>query len=151
VREPTLLTATLLARACEVSVMLFVASFALPRDDPLPWPREHQPPERMPGAVAGAAAMGAALRKLRLDRNWSQYDLAERSGLSQSKISHLEHGAGAAPRVLTVTRLGRAFAAMTAQQISYAAQLAQAYAGEVEAPPLSRKQRDRLEPRVGLD
>lgn len=151
VRAPTLLTAMLLARACEVSVTLFVASFALPREDPLPWPREHRPPERTPDAVPGAAAMGATLRRLRLDRNWSQYDLAMRSGLSQSKISHLERGAGVAPRLLTVTRLSRAFAAVTALQISYAAQLAQAYAGEVEAPPLSGNQRDRLEPRAGLD
>lgn len=34
--EPSVLTATMLARACEVSVSLLAASYALPAHEPLP-------------------------------------------------------------------------------------------------------------------
>jgi transcriptional regulator with XRE-family HTH domain len=151
------LTVTLLARAGEVSVGLFVASFARPREDPLPWPREHQPPWHHAiirpgatfgdtyrdlsahGAIAGAGALGATLRELRVrQRDWPQRELAARTGINQRYLSSLERGAVPFPLLLTLARLGRAFGATTAAQIAYATKLAQSYAGEIEAPPLGR-------------
>lgn len=151
------LTVTLLARAGEVSVGLFVASFARPREDPLPWPREHRPPRQSAairagaslgdtyrgllgqGAIAGAGALGATLRQLRVrGRNWPQRELSDRTGINQRSISCLERGAVPYPLLLTITRLGRAFGTTVAEQLAYTTQLAQAYAGEIDAPPLGR-------------
>ena len=151
------LTVALLSRACEVSVGLFVASFARPREDPLPWPREHRSPRRAvsirPGAtfgdtyrdllaqdaIAGAPALGATLRDLRVrQRDWPQRELAARTGINQRYLSSLERGAVPYPLLLTLTRLGRACGATTAEQIAYTTRLAQTYAGEIEAPPLGR-------------
>lgn len=149
------LTVTLLAQAGEVSVGLFVASFARPREDPLPWPREHRPARqraslrpgtslgqtyrdlRAQGAIAGAAALGATLRELRVrGRDWSQGELAARTGINQRSISCIERGTVPYPLLLTITRIGRAFGTTVAEQLAYTTQLAQAYAGEIEAPPL---------------
>jgi transcriptional regulator with XRE-family HTH domain len=133
--EPSVLTATLLARGCEVSVSLFAASFALPLEDPLPWPREHRPTRRVrQRAIPGARALGATLRELRLHRNWSQLELASRAGMSPSHVGAIERGTVRSPLLLTVARLGRAFATTTPAQIAHASHLAQSYAGELEAP-----------------
>lgn len=138
-RAPTLLTASLLAYACEVSVSLFVVSFALPAGEPLPWPRERRPladPAQV--RLGGPRALGASLREARFALNWSIADLSVRSGLSRSTIGSLERGVVAAPALLTVTRLGRALAHTTPRQIEHASQLAQSYAGEIPAPKLRR-------------
>lgn len=151
------LTVTLLARAGEVSVGLFVASFARPTEDPLPWPREHRPVRQhasirpgtslgatyrallAQGAIAGAEALGATLRELRVrGRDWPQRELAARTGMNQRSISCLERGTVPYPLLLTITRIGRAFGTTVAEQLAYTTQLAQAYAGEIDAPPLGR-------------
>jgi len=134
VPDPTLLTAALLAQGCEVSVSLFVASFALPLGEPLPWPREHRPPgEHPPLRLAGPGALGATLRDERYRLNWSTGELAERAGLTRGEIGRLERGEVAAPALVTVTQLGRALATTTTRQVAHATQLAQSYAGEI--PP----------------
>ena len=46
------------------------------------------------------------LRRLRQRRNWSQQDLADRSGIGLSTIIRLEHGA--ACRYVTVRKLAEA-------------------------------------------
>lgn len=133
-------TVMLLAQAGEVSIGLFVASYARPKDDPLPWPREHRPPRRRRRQLDVAArAFGATLRHLRVRQmDWAQEDLAELSGLTQGYLSKLELGQVPKPRILTVTRLGRTFGSTPAEQIAYATQLAQSYAGEIDAPQLGR-------------
>ncbi len=143
--EPTLLTVALLASACEVSVSLFVASFALPLGSPLPWPREHHPADRTRVRFAGARAFGATLRAERLRRHWSQAELGARAGVNRAMIGRLERGEISLPTLLMVTQLGRAFATSTASQIAHASRLAQSFAGEIHAPRLSRMQRDRWE------
>jgi transcriptional regulator with XRE-family HTH domain len=137
------LTVTLLARASEVSVGLFVASYARPKEDPLPWPRERRPASA--GVTAahdrslGAAALGATLRELRVrQKGWPQRELAERTKMNQRYLSALELGSVPNPLLLTITRLGRAFGDTPPTQIAYATRLAQAYAGEIDAPPLGR-------------
>jgi transcriptional regulator with XRE-family HTH domain len=143
--EPTLLTVALLASACEVSVSLFVASFALPLGSPLPWPREHLPHDRTRVRFAGARAFGATLRAERLRRHWSQTTLGTRAGVNRAMIGRLERGDIPLPTLLMVTQLGRAFATSTASQIAHASRLAQSFAGEIDAPRLSRMYRDRRE------
>jgi transcriptional regulator with XRE-family HTH domain len=139
VSNPTLLTVALLAYGCEVSVSLFVASFALPIGEPLPWPREHRPVGKHPHVrVAGPRAFGATLREERFHLNWSTAELGNRAHLSANQIGRLERGEVAAPALLTVTRLGRALAATIPGQIAHATQLAQSYAGEKPAPRLRR-------------
>lgn len=138
-RDVNIHTVTLLARACEVSIGLFVASFCRPREDPLPWPREHRSLNSPTDPIPGPMALGATLRHLRLQRNWTQHVLAERAGgASYTRISDLERGSVVRPLLLTLTRLGRAFGDTPVAQISYTTQLAQSYAGEIEAPPLRR-------------
>jgi transcriptional regulator with XRE-family HTH domain len=118
---------------------LFVASFALPIGDPLPWPREHRPPGNHPQVrLAGPTAFGATLRDERYRLNWSMADLGERAHLTTAEIGKLERGEVAAPTLLTVTQLGRALAATPRRQIAHATQLAQSYAGEIPAPRLRR-------------
>jgi transcriptional regulator with XRE-family HTH domain len=152
VPEPSVLTVALLASACEVSVSLFVASFALPTDDPLPWPREHRPPSRRRRATfPGARALGATLRELRYQRNWSQQELGARAGMSASHIGALERGAIQSPLLLTVARIGRGFATTPTAQVAHTTHLAQAYAGEIKAPPLRHMGRDRIVPPADPD
>jgi transcriptional regulator with XRE-family HTH domain len=128
----TLATVSLLAFACEVSVALFVASFALPIGEPLPWPRAHRPPGDPPGVrLAGPRAFGATLRDERYRLNWTMVALADRAGLRPAKIGQLERGQVAAPALLAVTRLARALADTPPAQIAHATQLAQSYAGEI--------------------
>jgi len=139
VLDPTLLTVALLADGCEVSVSLFVASFALPLGDPLPWPRERRPPDDHPHVrLAGPRAFGATLRDERYRLNWSTAELAARVRVSRSRIGTLERGQVAAPTLLTVTQLAYALATTTTRRIAYATQLAQSYAGEIAAPRLRR-------------
>ncbi|MBS1870537.1 MAG: transcriptional regulator [Actinobacteria bacterium] len=136
---PTLLTVALLAYGCEVSVSLFVASFALPLGDPLPWPREHQPPGEYPHVrLAGPRAFGAALREERYRLNWSTRKLAARARVHRTRIGTLERGQVGAPTLLTVTQLAHALGATPPRRIAYATQLAQSYAGEIPAPRLRR-------------
>jgi len=138
-RDLTLATVSLLAHACEVSVALFVASFALPAGEPLPWPREHRAPVDPPHVrLAGPVAFGATLREERLRLNWSTAALGERAGLHEGAVGRLERGHVAFPTLLVVTRLARALATTPSRQIAHAAQLAQTYAGEIPAPPLRR-------------
>jgi transcriptional regulator with XRE-family HTH domain len=137
--KPSLLTISLLAYGCEVSVSLFVASFALPIGEPLPWPREHRPLSDPPHVrLAGPRAFGATLREERYRLNWTQAYLAERAGLRHQETSKLERGSVVAPALLTVTRLARALADTTPRRIAHATQLARSYAGEIAAPPLRR-------------
>lgn len=141
-RDMHLSTVMLLARAGEVSIGLFVASYARPKDDPLPWPREHRPP-RQPARArqvrVAARALGATLRHIRVrQKNWPQQQLSDLSGMTQGYLSQLELGHVLAPRLLTVVRLGRTFGTTPAERIAYATQLAQSYAGEITAPRLGR-------------
>lgn len=147
IAAPTLLTATTLARACDVSVGLLVASFALRRGEPLPWPRE----QRLRATAGdngqgGAPALGATLRRMRIDRNWSQDEVAAKLTSRTSWVGSLERGEIKSPSLLTLVRLGRAFAAIPALQVAYAVRLAQSYAGEIESPPLYRLGRDAWPP-----
>ena len=133
----TLAVVSLLAYACEVSVALFVASFALPLGEPLPWPREHRPLSDPPHVrLAGPRAFGATLREERYRLNWTMAALADRAGLRPVKIGRLERGQVVAPALLAVTRLGRALADTPPSQIAHMTQLAQSYAGEITAPRL---------------
>src|SRR5690349_2739284 len=80
--------------------------------------------------------LGSAIRVARSERNWSQVDLAERSGVAQSDISKIENGAVAqGPTALTLCRLGNALgmqlmffptAVAVAEQADAAQKLAQA-------------------------
>jgi transcriptional regulator with XRE-family HTH domain len=136
---PTLLTVALLAYGCEVSVALFVASFALPVGDPLPWPREHRPPGAYPHVrVGGPRAFGATLREERYRLNWSTAELAARARVHRTQIGMLERGQITAPTLLMVTQLAHALGATTPRRIAYVTQLAQSYAGEIPAPRLRR-------------
>jgi len=148
VPDPSIATATALARGCEVSVALFVASFALPRGEPLPWPREHLPSRHgQDGPIPGARGLGAMLRELRLSRDWSQRELAARTGVAPTYLSSMERGTVQRPRLLTLTRISHAFASSAPAQVAHLTRLAQAYAGEIDAPPLRRLGRDRLSAR----
>ena len=46
----------------------------------------------MPGSHPDTAALGRAVRAIRVERGISQVQLAEKTGLVQSWISHVEHG-----------------------------------------------------------
>lgn len=52
------------------------------------------------------AALGASIKALRLSRNISQKDLAERAGVGTTALKHLENGQGA--KVTTLVRVARA-------------------------------------------
>jgi len=137
--DPTLATVSLLGYGCEVSVSLFVASFALPIGEPLPWPREHRPPSDPPHVrLAGPHAFGATLCEERYRLNWTQAYLGERAGLKEIEVGKLERGQVPAPALLTVTRLARALADTTPRQIAHATLLARSYAGEITARPLRK-------------
>lgn len=55
-----------------------------------------------------AVKFGAHVRELRYAREWTQEDLAERSGLNVVQISHLEGGRNEA-KISTILRLAKAF------------------------------------------
>jgi len=54
--------------------------------------------------------ISADIIKLRLDKNWTQQDLAERSGLQQSAIARIE-SEGVLPSLSTLMKILKAFAA----------------------------------------
>lgn len=53
--------------------------------------------------------LGTYIREERKRRNWTQLDLAERSGVPDSTISRIEKGQGSEVEPQTVLRLARAF------------------------------------------
>ncbi|HEX7680816.1 MAG TPA: helix-turn-helix transcriptional regulator [Thermoanaerobaculia bacterium] len=55
-----------------------------------------------------AVKFGAHVRELRYAHDWTQEDLAERSGLNVVQISHLEGGRNEA-KISTILRLAKAF------------------------------------------
>lgn len=55
-----------------------------------------------------AVKLGKHIRELRYAREWTQEDLAERSGMNSVQISHLENGRNEA-KVSTILRLAKAF------------------------------------------
>lgn len=139
VADLDLWTAAKLARCCEVSISLLVVSFALPKLEPLPWPRDHRPGSTDIDAeeFPGGRAMGATLRELRLRQRWTIWQLAERSGIHASHIGRIERGGVASPGLLILVRFAHAFAALRAAQLACIALLAMSYAGEIPAPPLA--------------
>ena len=64
------------------------------------------------------AELGERLRRQRLDRDWTQQDLAVRAGVALSAIKHLEAGGNATLRTLV----------KTAQALSLAQDLSDAFA-----------------------
>jgi len=59
------------------------------------------------GAARLAFALGAAVRALREDRGWSQTQLADASGMTQSAIARFE-GGGTVPTLPVLERLADA-------------------------------------------
>ena len=55
-----------------------------------------------------AVKFGAHVRELHYAHDWTQEDLAERSGLNVVQISHLEGGRNEA-KISTILRLAKAF------------------------------------------
>lgn len=55
-----------------------------------------------------AVKLGEHIRELRYAREWTQEDLAERSGMNSVQISHLENGRNEA-KISTILRLAKAF------------------------------------------
>jgi transcriptional regulator with XRE-family HTH domain len=60
--------------------------------------------KRSPAAVK----FGVRVRELRNAKEWTQEDLAERSGMNVVQISHLERGRNEA-KISTILRLAKAF------------------------------------------
>lgn len=56
-----------------------------------------------------ASQLGRRIRELRKYSNWSQEELAKRSGLTRPHVSKLERAAIQAPSAETLTRLANAF------------------------------------------
>jgi transcriptional regulator with XRE-family HTH domain len=52
--------------------------------------------------------LGAVVRRLRRERDWTQETLARRAGLSQPHISEIEAGVRANPSAVVVKKLARA-------------------------------------------
>jgi transcriptional regulator with XRE-family HTH domain len=52
--------------------------------------------------------LGAVVRRLRRERDWTQEQLARRAAITQGHLSHIEAGSRAHPTALVVTRLARA-------------------------------------------
>ena len=52
--------------------------------------------------------VGQTITKLRVDREWTQHELSRLSGIEQSHISKLEHGAFS-PNLKTLAALAKAF------------------------------------------
>jgi len=55
-----------------------------------------------------AVKFGSRVRELRHAKQWTQEDMAERSGLNVVQISHLEGGRNE-PKLSTILRLAKAF------------------------------------------
>jgi XRE family transcriptional regulator, regulator of sulfur utilization len=55
-----------------------------------------------------AVKFGSRIRELRHAKEWTQEDLAERSGMNVVQISHLERGRNEA-KISTILRLAKAF------------------------------------------
>jgi transcriptional regulator with XRE-family HTH domain len=55
-----------------------------------------------------AVKFGVRVRELRNAKEWTQEDLAERSGMNVVQISHLERGRNEA-KISTILRLAKAF------------------------------------------
>ena len=55
------------------------------------------------------ANIGYVLRRLRAERDWTQKQLSQASGLSQTDIARIENGVTKRPSAKTVGRLSRAF------------------------------------------
>jgi transcriptional regulator with XRE-family HTH domain len=55
-----------------------------------------------------AVKFGSRIRELRHAKEWTQEDLAERSGMNVVQISHLEGGRNEA-KISTILRLAKAF------------------------------------------
>ena len=55
------------------------------------------------------ANIGDVLRRLRAERDWTQKQLSQASGLSQTDIARIENGVTKKPSAKTVGRLSRAF------------------------------------------
>ena len=66
-----------------------------------------QEPETAAVPTALAARLGDQIRRLRLERHWSQRRLAEEAGVVQQNLSMYERGA-TNPRLETLTRLADA-------------------------------------------
>jgi transcriptional regulator with XRE-family HTH domain len=58
-------------------------------------------------------AIGTRIQRLRIQRNMSQADLAERSGVGQSLISRLERGSRPNPTADVLRRLARTLGCTT--------------------------------------
>jgi len=69
-------------------------------------------------------AFGEVLRRERKTRQLSKYELAKRSGLSQSTLAKLEQ-AGSNPRMDTIERVGRALGTLGLVLYAQATRLAQ--------------------------
>ena len=52
--------------------------------------------------------LGAVVRRLRRERDWTQEHLARRAGITQGHLSHLEAGTRANPGAAVIKRLARA-------------------------------------------
>jgi transcriptional regulator with XRE-family HTH domain len=66
------------------------------------------PPRKSGEKVPEAVAFGQRVRALRLKRDWTQEQLAERADLNAVQVSHIERGANE-PKLTTILRLARAF------------------------------------------
>lgn len=60
-------------------------------------------------AEMGNMRLASQVRAIRVQRNWTQEDLARASGLSQAKISSIEGGAFESLTLNTLRKLARAF------------------------------------------
>jgi XRE family transcriptional regulator, regulator of sulfur utilization len=52
--------------------------------------------------------LGAVVRRLRRERDWTQEQLGKRAGLAQAHISEIESGVRAHPTAVVVKKLARA-------------------------------------------
>jgi XRE family transcriptional regulator, regulator of sulfur utilization len=59
-------------------------------------------------ATLTAPRLGAVVRRLRRERDWTQEQLGRRAGLQQAYISQAESGVRANPSARIVTKLARA-------------------------------------------
>lgn len=65
------------------------------------------PPRRETERVPEAVAFGSRVRELRLERGWTQENLAEVANLNVVQLSHIERGANE-PKLTSIIRLMRA-------------------------------------------
>jgi transcriptional regulator with XRE-family HTH domain len=60
-------------------------------------------------ATMTARRLGAAVKRLRRERGWTQAQLGRRARLSQAHVSEIESGVRANPTARVVQKLARAF------------------------------------------